>query len=67
MPISRNAEGVHGESNVRNPWSTRVAAMVLRYWSSDTTPVSSEVSDFTPSAHARSDILHVEYAEKTDY
>jgi len=29
-------------------------------------PVSSEISDFTPYAHAQSNILHVKYAEKTD-
>jgi len=28
--------------------------------------VSSEISDFTPSAHAQSNILHFNYAEKTD-
>jgi len=28
--------------------------------------VSSEISDFTPYAHAQSNILHVKYAEKTD-
>jgi len=27
-------------------------------------PVSSEISDFTPSAHAQSHILHIKYAEK---
>jgi len=25
-----------------------------------------EISDFTPSAHAQSNILHIKYAEKTD-
>jgi len=25
-------------------------------------PVSSEISDFTPCAHAQSDILHIKYA-----
>jgi len=29
-------------------------------------PVSSEMSDFTPYAHAQSNILHIKYAEKTD-
>jgi len=29
-------------------------------------PVSSEISDFTPYAHAQSNILHTKYAEKTD-
>ena len=29
-------------------------------------PVSSEISDFTPYAHARNNILHIKYAEKTD-
>jgi len=29
-------------------------------------PVSSEISDFTPYAHAKSNILHIKYAEKTD-
>jgi len=29
-------------------------------------PVSSEISDFTPYAHAQSNILHIKYAEKTD-
>jgi len=29
-------------------------------------PVSSEISDFTPYAHALSNILHIKYAEKTD-
>jgi len=29
-------------------------------------PVSSEISDFTPCAHAQSNILHIKYAEKTD-
>jgi len=29
-------------------------------------PVSSEISDFTPYAHAQSNILHMKYAEKTD-
>jgi len=28
--------------------------------------VSSEISDFTPCAHAQSDILHIKYAEKAD-
>jgi len=30
------------------------------------TLVSGEISDFAPCAHAQSDILHVNYAEKTD-
>jgi len=29
-------------------------------------PLSSEISDFKPSAHAQSNILHVKYAEKID-
>jgi len=30
--------------------------------------VSSEISDFTPcGAHAQSNVLHIKYAEKTDY
>jgi len=29
-------------------------------------PVSSEISDFTPCAHAQSGISHIKYAEKTD-
>ena len=29
-------------------------------------PVSSEISDFTPCAHAQNNILHIEYADKTD-
>jgi len=29
-------------------------------------PVSSEISDFTPYAHAQSNILHIKCAEKTD-
>jgi len=29
-------------------------------------PVSSEIFDFTPYAHAQSDIQHIKYAEKTD-
>jgi len=29
-------------------------------------PVSSEISDFTPYALAQSNILHIKYAEKTD-
>jgi len=29
-------------------------------------PVSSEISDFTPCAHAQSNILHIKYAENTD-
>jgi len=29
-------------------------------------PVSSEISDFTSYAHARSNIQHIKYAEKTD-
>ena len=29
-------------------------------------PTSSEISDFTPCAHAQSNILHIKYAEKTD-
>jgi len=29
-------------------------------------PVSSEISDFVPCAHAQSNILGVEYAEKTN-
>jgi len=28
-------------------------------------PVSSEISDFMPCAHAQSHILHIKYAEKT--
>jgi len=30
------------------------------------TPVSSEISDFTPYTHAQSNILHINNAEKTD-
>jgi len=30
-------------------------------------PVSSEISDFTPYAHAQGNIQHIKYAEKTDY
>jgi len=33
---------------------------------SHTVPVSSEISDFTLYAHAQSNILHIQYAEKTD-
>jgi len=29
-------------------------------------PVSSEISGFTPYAHAQSNIQHIKYAEKTD-
>jgi len=29
-------------------------------------PVSSEISDFTPYAHAQSNIQRIKYAEKTD-
>jgi len=29
-------------------------------------PVSSEISDFTPYTHAQSNILYIKYAEKTD-
>jgi len=29
-------------------------------------PASSEISDFTPCAHAQSNILHIIYAERTD-
>jgi len=29
-------------------------------------PVSSEISDFTPCAHAQSNIVQIKYAEKTD-
>jgi len=29
-------------------------------------PVSSEISDFTPYAHAQRNIQHIKYAEKTD-
>jgi len=29
-------------------------------------PVSSEISDLTPYAHAQNNILHAKYAEKTD-
>jgi len=29
-------------------------------------PVPSEISDFTPYAHAQSNILHIKYAEKTE-
>jgi len=29
-------------------------------------PVSSEISGFTPCAHAQSDVLHIKYTEKTD-
>jgi len=29
-------------------------------------PVSSEISDFTPYAHAQGNIQHIEYAETTD-
>jgi len=28
--------------------------------------VSSEISDFTPCAHAQTNMLHIKYAEKTD-
>jgi len=30
-------------------------------------PVSSEIFDVTPCAHAQSNILHIKCAEKTDY
>jgi len=30
-------------------------------------PVSSEISDFTPSTHAQSNILYTKYADETDY
>jgi len=29
-------------------------------------PVSNEISDFNPYAHAQSNILHMKYAEKTN-
>jgi len=29
------------------------------------TPVSSEISDFTPSTHAQSNVLHTKYTDKT--
>ena len=29
-------------------------------------PMSSKISDFTPYAHAQSNILHIKYVEKTD-
>jgi len=30
-------------------------------------PVSSEISDFTPSTQAQSNTLHTRYVDKTDY
>jgi len=30
-------------------------------------PVSSEISDFTPYAHALNNIQYIKYAKKTDY
>jgi len=38
-------------------------------WSpvTDYKPVSSEISDITPCTHAQRNILHVRYADKTDY
>jgi len=32
----------------------------------NTMPVSSEISDFTPCAHAQSNIQHIKYAQKID-
>jgi len=29
-------------------------------------PVSNEISDFIPCAHAQSNILHIKYADETD-
>jgi len=34
--------------------------------SNTTVPVSSKISDFTPCAHAQSNILHTKYTEKSD-
>jgi len=33
----------------------------------ESTPVSSEISDFAPCTHAQSNILHTKYADKNDY
>ena len=30
-------------------------------------PVSNDIPDFTPYAHAQSNILHIKYDDKTDY
>jgi len=35
-------------------------------WRLNHRPVSSEISDFTPHAHAQSNIQHIKHAEKTD-
>ena len=37
----------------------------LSRWAVKKQPVSNEISDFTPCAHAQSNILHIKYAEKT--
>ena len=41
-----------------------------KFWSLKNTfkmPVSSEISDFTPSTQAQSNTLHTRYVDKTDY
>jgi len=51
--------------NNYNHWKILGLVLDLNYFSFSNL-VSSEISDFTPSAHAQSNILHFNYAEKTD-
>jgi len=58
MLICRNAEGVRGHEK---GWELLACSDAV-----SSIPVSSEISDFTPCAHAQTDILHIKYAAKTD-
>ena len=45
--------------------ANRLCTPVLRHCDLHV-PVSSEIPDFTPCAHAQSNILHIKYAAKTE-
>jgi len=53
-----------GNANIFDPFNIRLSFSVFNLAAF---PLSSEISDFTPCAHAQTNILHTRYADKSDY
>ena len=59
---------VYKHTHSAQRWTTQKTDKTERFTTAleAESPVSSENSDFTPYAHAQSNIQHIKYAEKTD-
>jgi len=59
-------ERLDSHISTQSPCAFRQNTKNIAWETHSALPVSSEISDFTPCAHAQNGILHIKYAEKTD-